>query len=75
MKGLEHFFYEERLREFSLEKTIIWNYPINVYEYLKGECKKDGQRLFSLVTSDRIRGRSTKSSIQEFPSEHQEMPF
>jgi len=61
--GLEHLSCEDRLRDlglFSLEKKRLWGDLPGAFQYLKGACKKDGDKHFSRAGCDRKRGNGFK---------------
>jgi len=63
-EGPDQFTYEGRLRElglFSLEERRFRGIlSKHVNKYLRGRCKEDGARLFSVVPSDSTRGNGHK---------------
>ena len=59
----------DRLREmelFSLEKGRICGDQKVAYQYLKGGCKKEGDRLFNRICCDRTRGNGFKQKGKRF---------
>ena len=59
IRGLKHLSCEDRLKElglFSLERRRLREHLIVAFQYLKGTCKKDGDRLFSRACCNRTRG-------------------
>ena len=58
-RGLQQLPYKDRLRELgllSLEKRRLKGDLIAAFQYLKGDYKKEGNRFFARVDSDRTRG-------------------
>ena len=52
IQGMEHFSYKDKLRELGMfrpENGWLWGDLIVAFQYLKGDCEKEGDRLFSRV--------------------------
>lgn len=50
IRGMEHLFYKDRLREmglFSLENRMLQGAFIAAFQYLKGAYEKDREQLFA----------------------------
>jgi len=62
IQEMECLSYEDMLRElglFSIRKRLQGE-PRAAFQYLKGDCKKEGDRLFSRTCCDRTRGHGFK---------------
>ena len=69
IRGLEHFPYEDRLRElglFSLEKRRLQRELVAAFQYLKWDYKQEGNQHFTQVDSDRTRGNGFKLKEEKF---------
>jgi len=63
IQGMKHLTCKFRLRElglFSLEYRRLWRDLRMAFQYLKGGCKREGDRLFSRVCGDRTEGNGFK---------------
>ena len=67
--GMECFSYEDRLRELGLirlEKGRLRRDLRVAFQYLKGNYRKEGDRLFSSVCGDRTKGSVFKLKESRF---------
>jgi len=63
VRGMQHLYYEEKVREsrlISLEKRRLQEDLIAAFQYLKEAYRKDGEGLFTRTCSDRTRGNGFK---------------
>jgi len=69
IRELEHFSYENRLRDlglFNLEKRSLQGDLIEAFQYLKGVYRKAVEGLFITLCSDRTRGNSFQLKESRF---------
>ena len=69
IQGMEHLSSEDRLRElglFSLEKRMFQGDLIAALQHLKGNYRKERDRVFSRVCGDRTRGNGFKLKEDRF---------
>jgi len=69
IKGMEHLYCEERLKElglFSLEKRRLQGDLIAAFQYLKKVYKNAGEGLFTSTCSDRTSGNGLKLKEDRF---------
>jgi len=63
IQRMEHLSYKDRLKElglFSLKIGRLWSDLIADFQFLKESYRKEGDRLFSRVCGDRIKGNGFK---------------
>lgn len=77
LKGQNHLFYKERLREqrlVSLETRRLTGDSINVYKYLNRRCREHGARsiAWSGGTKQRHNRQQAEANAREVPREHEE---
>jgi len=69
MQRMECLSYEDRLGElglFSLEKRRLQEDLRAAFQYLKGDCKKEGNSFFSRVCCDRTMGNGFRPEEETF---------
>ena len=63
IQGMEHLSCEDSLKElrlFNMEKRRLQGDLIVAFQYLKGSCKEEGDRLFSRDCGDQTKGNGLK---------------